>query len=134
MIGLPPSVTGWRTARKGKGNLMPPTIMACGTKPTHLMVLAYLDRTDRIREVAEQSILPKMGAQIADDRLVTPGTETDSLPALFHFRSGSLNGSQPNYQPDRHQSMEYPCFQRKSGFAGGRLSVSVLSESRRLEI
>lgn len=24
--------------------------------------------------------------------------------------------------------MEYPCFQRKSGFAGGRLSVSVLSE------
>ena len=33
----------------------------------HLMVLAYLDRTDRIREVAEQSILPKMGAQIADD-------------------------------------------------------------------
>jgi hypothetical protein len=31
------------------------------------MVLAYLDRTDRIREVAEQSILPKMGAQIADD-------------------------------------------------------------------
>lgn len=33
----------------------------------HLMVLAYLDRTDRIREVAEQSILPKMGTQIADD-------------------------------------------------------------------
>lgn len=33
----------------------------------HLMVLAYLDRTERIREVAEQSILPKMGAQIADD-------------------------------------------------------------------
>ena len=33
----------------------------------HLMVLAYLDLTDRIREVAEQSILPKMGAQIADD-------------------------------------------------------------------
>ena len=33
----------------------------------HVMVLAYLDRTDRIREVAEQSILPKMGAQIADD-------------------------------------------------------------------
>ena len=31
------------------------------------MVLAYLDRTDRIREVAEQSILPKMGTQIADD-------------------------------------------------------------------
>lgn len=33
----------------------------------HLMVLAYLDRTDRIKEVAMQSILPKIGAQIADD-------------------------------------------------------------------
>lgn len=33
----------------------------------HLMVLAYLDRTDRIREVAEQNILPKIGAQLADD-------------------------------------------------------------------
>jgi len=33
----------------------------------HLMVLAYLDRTDRIKEVTEQSILPKIGAQVADD-------------------------------------------------------------------
>ena len=33
----------------------------------HLMVLAYLDRTDRIKEVTQQSILPKIGAQIADD-------------------------------------------------------------------
>lgn len=33
----------------------------------HLMVLAYLERTDRIREVAKQSILPKIGAQIDDD-------------------------------------------------------------------
>ena len=33
----------------------------------HLMVLAYLDRIDRIREVTEQSILPKIGAQVAED-------------------------------------------------------------------
>ena len=34
MSGLPPSATGWRTARKGKENPMLPTIMACGTKPS----------------------------------------------------------------------------------------------------
>lgn len=33
----------------------------------HLMFLAYLERTDQIREVAEQCILPKLGRQIADD-------------------------------------------------------------------
>ena len=58
----------------------------------HLMVLAYLDRTDRIREVAEQSILPKMGAQIADDGSL-PKNWTDALPALFNFCSRSSDGS-----------------------------------------
>lgn len=33
----------------------------------HLTVLAYLERVGRIREVATQSILPKIGAQIAGD-------------------------------------------------------------------
>lgn len=33
----------------------------------HLMVLAYLGQTERIQEVVSQSILPKIGAQVADD-------------------------------------------------------------------
>ena len=55
------------------------------------MVLAYLDRTDRIREVAEQSILPKMGTQIADDGSLPQ--ELKRTLSLFNFRFGSFDGS-----------------------------------------
>ena len=98
------------------------------------MVLAYLDRTDRIREVAEQSILPKMGTQIADD-----GSLPQELKRTLslHYSTFALEALMEANQITSQVGINLwstPAPNGKSGFTGSGLSISLLSESRKLEI
>ncbi len=84
--------------------------------------------------MAEQSILPKMGAQIADD-----GSLPQELKRTLslHYSTFALEALMEANQITSQIGINLwstPASNGKVASAGGRLSVSVLSESRRLEI